>query len=59
MPDFSAASAPGHRFRCHHPVQETESTRDLVAEAATASASVSPATAMAVEDRTDRAVRDT
>jgi peptide/nickel transport system ATP-binding protein len=30
MPDFSAASAPGHRFRCHHPVQEDESTRDLV-----------------------------
>ncbi|GGL68859.1 ABC transporter ATP-binding protein [Streptomyces fumigatiscleroticus] len=30
MPDFSAASAPGHRFRCHHPVQEDRSTRDLV-----------------------------
>ncbi|MFJ5259646.1 oligopeptide/dipeptide ABC transporter ATP-binding protein [Streptomyces sp. NPDC088387] len=30
MPDFSAASAPGHRFRCHHPVEEDESTRDLV-----------------------------
>ncbi|MGX5209699.1 oligopeptide/dipeptide ABC transporter ATP-binding protein [Streptomyces violaceus] len=30
MPDFSAASAPAHRFRCHHPVQEGESTRDLV-----------------------------
>ncbi|MET9757874.1 ABC transporter ATP-binding protein [Streptomyces sp. NPDC006372] len=29
MPDFSAASSPGHRFRCHHPVQEDESTRDL------------------------------
>ncbi|MEU3334558.1 ABC transporter ATP-binding protein [Streptomyces sp. NPDC006668] len=30
MPEFSAASAPGHRFRCHHPVQEAESTHDLV-----------------------------
>ncbi|NEB04375.1 ABC transporter ATP-binding protein [Streptomyces sp. SID13726] len=30
MPDFSAASAPGHRFRCHHPVQEDQSTGDLV-----------------------------
>lgn len=30
MPDFSAASQPGHRYRCHHPVQEDQSTRDLV-----------------------------
>ena len=30
MPDFSAASTADHRFRCHHPVQEDESTRDLV-----------------------------
>ncbi|MFE6521751.1 oligopeptide/dipeptide ABC transporter ATP-binding protein [Streptomyces sp. NPDC057794] len=30
MPGFSAASAPAHRFRCHHPVGEDESTRDLV-----------------------------
>ncbi|MFF4268710.1 ABC transporter ATP-binding protein [Streptomyces sp. NPDC001536] len=30
MPDFSAASAPGHRFRCHHPVEEGEQTLDLV-----------------------------
>ncbi|MFI6205001.1 oligopeptide/dipeptide ABC transporter ATP-binding protein [Streptomyces sp. NPDC051041] len=30
MPGFSAASTPEHRFRCHHPVQEDESTRDLV-----------------------------
>jgi peptide/nickel transport system ATP-binding protein len=30
MPDFSAASAPGHRFRCHDPVREDASTRDLV-----------------------------
>jgi peptide/nickel transport system ATP-binding protein len=56
MPDFAAASAPGHRFRCHHPVQETEWTGDLVAEAASRSASVSPATAGAVQER---AVRDT
>ncbi|WP_086761127.1 oligopeptide/dipeptide ABC transporter ATP-binding protein, partial [Streptomyces griseiscabiei] len=38
MPEFTAASAPGHRFRCHHPVQETESTRDLVAQAASGAA---------------------
>ncbi|MEU6688031.1 ABC transporter ATP-binding protein [Streptomyces sp. NPDC046832] len=30
MPGFSAASAPAHRYRCHHPVGEDESTRDLV-----------------------------
>ncbi|EST24139.1 oligopeptide/dipeptide ABC transporter ATP-binding protein [Streptomyces roseochromogenus] len=29
MPDFSAASRPGHRYRCHHPVEEDQSTRDL------------------------------
>ncbi|MEU2717219.1 ABC transporter ATP-binding protein [Streptomyces sp. NPDC007205] len=28
MPDFSAASWPGHRYRCHHPVEEDQSTRD-------------------------------
>jgi peptide/nickel transport system ATP-binding protein len=30
MPNFSVASSADHRFRCHHPVQEDESTRDLV-----------------------------
>ncbi|MGW1724397.1 oligopeptide/dipeptide ABC transporter ATP-binding protein [Streptomyces sp. NPDC002306] len=30
MPDFSAASSPAHRFRCHHPVEEDRPTRDLV-----------------------------
>jgi peptide/nickel transport system ATP-binding protein len=30
MPDFSSASYPGHRYRCHHPVREDQSTRDLV-----------------------------
>jgi len=30
MPDFSAASDPRHRFRCHHPVEEDAETRDLV-----------------------------
>lgn len=30
MPAFSAASQPGHRYRCHHPVEEDRSTRDLV-----------------------------
>ncbi|CAM5487101.1 MULTISPECIES: oligopeptide/dipeptide ABC transporter ATP-binding protein [Streptomyces] len=29
MPDFSGASRPGHRYRCHHPVQEDQPTRDL------------------------------
>ncbi|AXG56657.1 ABC transporter ATP-binding protein [Streptomyces lincolnensis] len=24
MPGFSAASVPGHRFRCHHPVEEDQ-----------------------------------
>jgi peptide/nickel transport system ATP-binding protein len=28
MPDFSAASHPGHRYRCHHPVEEEEPIRD-------------------------------
>ncbi|GAB2943245.1 hypothetical protein GCM10027075_50000 [Streptomyces heilongjiangensis] len=56
MPDFAAASAPGRRFRCHHPVQETEGTGDLVAEAAARSVSVSPAAAVAAQER---AVRDT
>jgi peptide/nickel transport system ATP-binding protein len=43
MPDFAGASADGHRFRCHHPVEEGEPTRDLVRQAA----GPSPATAMA------------
>ncbi|MEU5597460.1 ABC transporter ATP-binding protein [Streptomyces sp. NPDC020298] len=30
MPDFSAASDPGHRYRCHHPVEEDRPTGDLV-----------------------------
>ncbi|MGW4562418.1 ABC transporter ATP-binding protein [Streptomyces sp. NPDC004561] len=29
MPEFSAASRPGHRYRCHHPVEEDQSTHDL------------------------------
>ncbi|MEH0423260.1 ABC transporter ATP-binding protein [Streptomyces sp. B21-083] len=36
MPEFTAASIPGHRFRCHHPVEEGRATRDLVAQASTA-----------------------
>ncbi|MCZ4509146.1 ABC transporter ATP-binding protein [Streptomyces sp. ActVer] len=44
MPDFAAASSPGHRFRCHHPVEDGQSTRDLVAQAVT---TVPEATAMA------------
>ncbi|MEU3861915.1 ABC transporter ATP-binding protein [Streptomyces sp. NPDC028722] len=28
MPDFTAASHPGHRYRCHHPVEEDQPTRD-------------------------------
>nr|WP_246114062.1 ABC transporter ATP-binding protein [Streptomyces montanus] len=29
----AAVSRPGHRFRCHHPVEDGQSTRDLVAQA--------------------------
>ncbi|WP_245790551.1 oligopeptide/dipeptide ABC transporter ATP-binding protein [Streptomyces monashensis] len=29
MPDVSAASRPGHRYRCHHPVEEDRPTSDL------------------------------
>ncbi|MEU1038363.1 ABC transporter ATP-binding protein [Streptomyces sp. NPDC005907] len=43
MPDFAAASSPEHRFRCHHPVQEDQSTRDLVAQATAATGAPSPA----------------
>jgi peptide/nickel transport system ATP-binding protein len=43
MPDFAAASTPVHRYRCHHPVAEGQSTRALVAQAESAA----PATAMA------------
>jgi peptide/nickel transport system ATP-binding protein len=43
MPEFSGASAAGHRFRCHHPVEEGEPTGDLVRQAAVPS----PATAVA------------
>ncbi|MEW1566757.1 MULTISPECIES: ABC transporter ATP-binding protein [unclassified Streptomyces] len=38
MPEFTAASVPGHRFRCHHPVEEGRSTRALVAQAESAAA---------------------
>ncbi|MEV1077559.1 ABC transporter ATP-binding protein [Streptomyces sp. NPDC050211] len=34
MPEFSVASTPVHRFRCHHPVEEGRPTRDLVGQAA-------------------------
>jgi peptide/nickel transport system ATP-binding protein len=47
MPDFAAAASPEHRFRCHHPVEENQSTRDLVAQAGSASQAPSPATALA------------
>lgn len=33
MPGFSHASTPGHRYRCHHPVEEDRSTRDLAQSA--------------------------
>jgi peptide/nickel transport system ATP-binding protein len=36
MPPFADASSPGHRYRCHHPVQEGQATRDLVHQAVTA-----------------------
>ncbi|MEU9291373.1 ABC transporter ATP-binding protein [Streptomyces sp. NPDC048275] len=44
MPEFTAALRPGHRYRCHHPVEEGRSTRTLVAEAESAAA---PAAAVA------------
>ncbi|MDI3388648.1 ABC transporter ATP-binding protein [Streptomyces sp. B-S-A8] len=36
MPDFTASEAgtPGHRFRCHHPVDDGQSTHELVTQAA-------------------------
>ncbi|MGW4605355.1 oligopeptide/dipeptide ABC transporter ATP-binding protein [Streptomyces sp. NPDC004532] len=43
MPGFSGASAAGHRFRCHHPVEEGVPTRDLARQAA----APSPATTTA------------
>jgi peptide/nickel transport system ATP-binding protein len=33
MPEFTAASIPGHRFRCHHPVEEGRATGELIAQA--------------------------
>ena len=36
MPEFTAASIPGHRFRCHHPVEEGRATGELVAQAVAA-----------------------
>ncbi|WAZ21616.1 ABC transporter ATP-binding protein [Streptomyces cinnabarinus] len=33
MPEFSDASSPGHRYRCHHPVEEDRSTHDLAQSA--------------------------
>ncbi|MFD7705838.1 oligopeptide/dipeptide ABC transporter ATP-binding protein [Streptomyces sp. NPDC059785] len=45
MPDVSTASSPDHRYRCHHPVAEDQSTRALVVQAE--SAAPAPATAMA------------
>ncbi|MHC3473311.1 oligopeptide/dipeptide ABC transporter ATP-binding protein [Streptomyces sp. 7R007] len=35
MPGFSTASTAGHRYRCHHPVGEDQSTRDLVRQSNT------------------------
>lgn len=40
MSDFTAASTSDHRFRCHHPVKENQSTRDLVAQAGSAAPAV-------------------
>ncbi|WP_055518782.1 oligopeptide/dipeptide ABC transporter ATP-binding protein [Streptomyces aurantiacus] len=51
MPDFAGASTTGGRFRCHHPVEDGVSTRDLVAQAVSAAvpetATAPGATAMA------------
>jgi peptide/nickel transport system ATP-binding protein len=32
MPDFTAASREGHRYRCHHPVQEDQPSHSLPRE---------------------------
>ncbi|AWW39671.1 oligopeptide/dipeptide ABC transporter ATP-binding protein [Streptomyces cadmiisoli] len=33
MPEFSVSYTLGHRFRCHHPVEEDQPTRELVRQA--------------------------
>ncbi len=33
VPELADASTPGHRYRCHHPVDEDRSTRDLAQSA--------------------------
>ncbi|GGZ18863.1 oligopeptide/dipeptide ABC transporter ATP-binding protein [Streptomyces poonensis] len=38
FPDASPGTTPGHRFRCHHPVEEGRPTRELVAQAAAVTA---------------------
>ncbi|MFG3287404.1 oligopeptide/dipeptide ABC transporter ATP-binding protein [Streptomyces sp. NPDC048179] len=32
MPDFTAASRPGHRYRCHHPLEEDQPSHSLPQE---------------------------
>ncbi|RFU85143.1 ABC transporter ATP-binding protein [Streptomyces triticagri] len=45
MPEVGEADA-GHRFRCHHPVDDGQSTHELVSQAAAAATETAAATAM-------------
>ncbi|WP_307813367.1 ABC transporter ATP-binding protein [Streptomyces sp. N35] len=49
MPEVTESTATGHRFRCHHPVDGSQSTHDLVHQAA-ATAALDPAAATAVKE---------
>ncbi|MFC8125248.1 oligopeptide/dipeptide ABC transporter ATP-binding protein [Streptomyces sp. NPDC057302] len=39
MPDFAATEGSGHRYRCHHPVRDGQSTHELVIQSAATDAS--------------------
>ncbi|MEU6675927.1 ABC transporter ATP-binding protein [Streptomyces sp. NPDC046925] len=39
MPDFASTEGSGHRYRCHHPVRDGQSTRELVIQSAATDAS--------------------
>ncbi|MFD3574951.1 ABC transporter ATP-binding protein [Streptomyces sp. NPDC058644] len=39
MPDFASTEGPGHRYRCHHPVRDGQSTHELVIQSAATDAS--------------------
>ncbi|MFE6164871.1 oligopeptide/dipeptide ABC transporter ATP-binding protein [Streptomyces sp. NPDC056486] len=39
MPDFASTEGSGHRYRCHHPVRDGQSTHELVIQSAATDAS--------------------